>query len=321
MKILILNVGSTTIKWSVFDSRWKEHGLVENVKDFGFCLDEIMNNLKLKYSFGAVAHRIVHGGELKKNIALNLKTINYLKSLEKFAPLHQKNEIKGVEIAMKIFPKAKQIGILDTVFHSTIPEKAKIYAIPIEFYKKGIKRYGFHGSSHKYVSESLKGKAKKLVSCHLGAGCSITAIQNGRSIDTSMGFTPLEGVVMVTRSGSIDPGIMIYLKNENLQKLLNEKSGVYGISGKKDFRDVLKSKDKNSRLAVEVFCYSVAKCIGSYAAAMRGLDAVAFTGGIGENSSIARNKIIDYIKFLKPKVFIIKSDEREIMLKEALKLT
>jgi acetate kinase len=168
--------------------------------------------------------------------------------------------------------------------------------------------------------EKVGKKAKRLVSCHLGAGCSITAIKNGRSIDTSMGFTPLEGIVMMTRSGSIDPGILIYLKNENLNELLNEKSGVYGICGIKDFRDVLKSRDKKAKLAIEIFCYSVSKQIGAYAAVLGGLDGVAFTGGIGENSSIIRNKILEYIKFLKPKVFIIKSDEKEILLKEALKL-
>jgi len=170
------------------------------------------------------------------------------------------------------------------------------------------------------VSKLMKSRNLRIISCHLGAGCSITAIKNGKSVDTSMGFTPLEGVVMMTRSGSIDPGILLYLKNENLGKLLNEQSGIYGICGKSDFKSVVKSKDKKAKLAIEIFCYSVAKCVGAYASAMKGLDAVAFTGGIGENSSLVRGKIMSYIRFLKPKVFIIKADEKEIMLREALKI-
>jgi acetate kinase len=319
-KILALNIGSRTIKWAIFNGQWLEEGIKEEVKNFDSSLKEVLSKIKKRHFIDAVSHRIVHGGEIKKNTLVSEKILKYLISLEKFAPLHQKNGVKGIEVSKKIFPKAKQIAVFDTEFHATMPEKARIYAIPFRFYKKGIKRYGFHGISHRFVMEKVGKKAKRLVSCHLGAGCSITAIKNGRSIDTSMGFTPLEGIVMMTRSGSIDPGILIYLKNENLNELLNEKSGVYGICGIKDFRDVLKSRDKKAKLAIEIFCYSVSKQIGAYAAVLGGLDGVAFTGGIGENSSIIRNKILEYIKFLKPKVFIIKSDEKEILLKEALKL-
>jgi len=319
MAILILNIGSRTIKWAVYDNGWVESGKNEEVKDFESSLRKILLRINSQYRINATVHRIVHGGELKKSMIVSGHMVNYLKKFEKLTPLHQKNEIKGIEYSKKIF-RTKQIAVFDTAFHSTMPEKARVYAIPLKFYKKGVKRYGFHGSSHKYVAEKLGKKANKIVSCHLGAGCSLCAIKNGKSIDTSMGFTPLEGVVMVTRSGSIDPGILIYLKNENLNKMLNEESGVYGISGIKDFKKLLKSRDKKSALAIDVFCYSIAKCIGSYAAALGGLDAVAFTGGIGENSGSIRNKILKYIKFFKPRIFIIKADEKEVLLGEALKL-
>jgi len=322
MAILILNIGSQTIKWAVYNRQWKEEGNIA-ITNFDSQLKDILNKIRKKYSINLIAHRIVHGGE-RKNCFVDLKLMKYLESLEKFATLHQKYELKGIKASGKIFNNAKQAAIFDTSFHSTIPEKAKIYAIPYKFYEKGIKRYGFHGSSHRYVSEKvselMKRKNFRLVSCHLGAGCSVTAIENGKSVDTSMGFTPMEGIMMLTRSGSIDPGIIIYLKNENLNEILNEKSGIYGICGQKNFRKVLKSKNKKAKLAIEMFCYSAAKQIGAYASVMKGLDAVAFTGGIGENSGLVRKKILDYIKFLKPKVFIIKADEKEIMLKEALKL-
>jgi acetate kinase len=313
MAILILNIGSKTIKWAVFEGKWREEKTTYNLN-----IKKALEEIKSKYSIDIIAHRVVHGGKLNKNVLISDKIPGYLKSLEQFAPLHQKNEVRGIEISRKLFPKAKQVAVLDTEFHATIPEKAKIYAIPFKFYKKGIRRYGFHGISHRYVSEKVK--VKKLVSCHLGAGCSICAIKSGKSIDISMGFTPLEGTVMVTRSGSIDPGILIYLKNENLDKLLNEKSGTFGISGINDFKKMIKSRDKRAKLALEVFCYSVAKQIGAYAPVLGGVDAIAFTGGIGENSSLVRKKILQYIKFLKPKVFIIKTNEKEIMLREALKL-
>lgn len=322
MAILILNVGSQTVKWAVFDRRWEE-GLKEDIKSFDSEIRKILSHIRKKHSISIVAHRVVHGGKLK-DLIINSNVLEYLKSLKGLAPLHQENEIKGIGISMKLFPKAKHVAVFDTSFFSELPEKAKIYAIPLSFYEKGVRKYGFHGSSHEFIVQKLGRKFSKIISCHLGAGCSIAAIKNSRPIDTSMGFTPLEGVMMMTRSGSIDPGIIFYLGKryglKEAEKIINEKSGICGISGLGDFRKVLRSKDKKAKLAIEIFCYSIAKQIGAYAAVLEGVDAVVFTGGIGEHSEAVRKKIINYIKFLKPRVFVIKADEKEIMLKKARKL-
>ena len=328
MAVLILNIGSATIKWAVFEKGWQEEG-TKYIKNFDSDLNKILMDIKRKYFINAVGYRIVHGGDIERSAVLNGKILKKLNKFTEIAPLHETNELKGTGISRKIFSTAKHIAVFDTSFHSTMPEKAKIYAIPLEFYKNGIKRYGFHGISHKYVAEkvmkSLKAKKLRLVSCHFGAGCSITAIKDGKSIDTSMGFTPLDGIMMMTRSGSIDPGILIYLmkqgyNHDKLNKLLNENSGLKGISGIGDMRDLIKSNKKESKLAVDIFCYLAAKQIAAYSAALNGIDAIAFTGGIGENEKHIREKILKQLKFLKAKMFIIKANEKEIILKEVLNL-
>src|SRR3989344_6026797 len=205
MKILVLNVGSSTIKYSLFnDKKCLERGLEDRVKDYEKSLKNILKKVN---NFDIIIPRVVHGGELN-NCLINDKVLKKIEKYSEYAPLHNISELKIIKICKKLLPKVKQFAVFDTCFHRTISEKSKIYGLPYEYYQKGIRRYGFHGTSHKYVSIGLKGKT---ISCHLGSGCSITAIKDGKSVDTSMGFTPLEGVLMGTRCGDIDAGVVIYL--------------------------------------------------------------------------------------------------------------
>ncbi len=296
----------------------------------------------------AVGHRVVHGGEkhtksatIDKNV---LKTIEKLSSL---APLHNPANLASIKTSQKLLPKAKQIAVFDTAFHQSMPEKAYLYAIPQEFYKKHhIRRYGFHGTSHKYViNEALKilknkvasSKSKlnlsspKIISCHLGNGSSITASINGKCIDTSMGFTPMEGLPMGTRCGSIDPGIILHLAThlkftaKEIDHLLNHQSGLLALSQlSSDMRDIYQASQKNNRqatLTINLLAYQIAKQCGAYAAALQGLDALIFTGGIGEHAFYVRDKILSYLKFLHIKnIFVIPTDEEKQIAMETAEL-
>ena len=252
--------------------------------------------------------------------------VNILKKIESLAPLHDIPEIDVIE-SCKIF-KVKQYAVFDTEFHTTIPEKAKIYGLPYSYYKKGIRRYGFHGISHRYVVDYLRKNKlmkNKIIICHMGNGVTVSAIKNGKSIDTSMGFTPLEGPIMGSRSGSIDPSIIFFLSKKlslpKIKKILNYKSGLLGISGKSnDIRDLIKSKRKRSKLAIDVLCYQISKYIGSYIPVLNGLNLIVFTGGIGENVHLIRRKILKNINFIKFKTLVVKVNEEEVILKEVKKL-
>jgi len=324
--ILVLNSGSSTVKYSLFEIEnltLKEEGKKERIGLKGglpnyeeaiqSILDSLLEEKVRKTSqIKAVGHRIVHGGEdFKEPTLINEEAITKLKRYSELAPLHNPPNVLGVETATELLPEAKQVAVFDTAFHSTISKENFLYAIPYDFYEKhGIKRYGFHGISHQYVSEKseeiLEKKIGKLVSVHLGSGCSITAIQNGNSINTSMGFTPLEGLVMGTRSGNIDPAIVPYLirklnlESKEVERILNEESGCKGICGSKDFRDILKKKDndKKSKLAYDIFKRSVVQFIGKYVAEMNGVDVISFTAGIGEGSWELRKDVIDHFEFL-----------------------
>jgi len=309
MKILVLNCGSSTIKYELFENtRSLKSGMIENVKDYKKQLTKIIKSFD---SIDIVGHRVVHGGKLTKPTLITQNTIKQIKKYSKFAPLHNPANLKGITIAKRLLPKTKQYAVFDTAFHSTMPEYAKVYAIPLKYYKQGIQRYGFHGISHKYVYLEAKKQLKKnpnIITCHLGAGCSITAIKQGKVIDTSMGFTPLEGLVMMTRCGDIDPGINI-TKNE-----LNHKSGLYGLTGYNDFRDILKNKNKKQvRLALDIFLYRLKKYIHAYAGILASVDAVVFTGGIGENNKAMLKKLT------KHKALFIKTDEEKMIAIEILK--
>lgn len=341
MKILVLNCGSSSIKYKLFENEnLLVEGLIEKIGEkkskiknhkqgIKLVLEELLKSNKIKNfkEINAVGHRVVHGGKLTKPVVIDKRTINIIESYSKYAPLHNPVNLQGIKEIKRILPNVKQIAVFDTSFHQTMPEEASIYAIPYEFYKKdGIRRYGFHGISHEYTmlksAEILNKKTNNLnlITCHLGAGCSITAIKKGKVIDTSMGFTPLEGLAMMTRPGDIDPGILLYLaedKKMNLKKideLLNKKSGLAGISGKgNDMRNILdgyKKGDKKCKLALELFCYRIKKYIGAYTAALGKVDAIVFTAGIGENVAIIREKSTD-IKFLGIKIDKQKNKKNE----------
>ncbi|MBQ2987067.1 MAG: acetate kinase [Tyzzerella sp.] len=265
---------------------------------------------------GAVGHRLVHGGE--KFASSAVITDEMLKAVEEcndLAPLHNPANLIGVDACKKLMPNTPMVGVFDTAFHQTMPEKAYIYGLPYEYYDKyKVRRYGFHGTSHSFVSKrtaEILGASYdnlKTIVCHLGNGASICAVENGKSVDTSMGLTPLEGLVMGTRSGDIDPAILEFLaKKEDmditaLMNMLNKKSGVQGMSGlSSDFRDLSAGADagnKRAQTALDVFCYRVAKYVGSYTAAMNGVDAIAFTAGIGENDSYVREQVCKYLGYL-----------------------
>jgi acetate kinase len=261
----------------------------------------------------AVGHRVVHGGESFASTTVITKEVkSEIKKLFSLAPLHNPANYLGIEVAEKIFTKAKQIAVFDTAFHQTMPEKAYRYAIPQSFYKElGIRAYGFHGTSHKYVTEKtldyLGDPYAKLITIHLGNGCSMTAVRSGRSVDTSMGFGPLNGLIMGTRSGDVDPFIIFHLVNqlgyslEQVNHLLNKQSGMQGLTGFSDMRDITKSiKEGNheAELAYEMYAYRIKKYIGSYAAALNGVDAIVFTGGVGENDVNVRKLVCEEMEYL-----------------------
>ncbi|MEQ8419681.1 MAG: acetate kinase [Arenibacter algicola] len=262
---------------------------------------------------GIVAHRVVHGGNsFSETTAITQEVKDKIREISILAPLHNPHNLEGILLAEEAFPKAKQIAVFDTAFHQTMPVKAKKYALPNEFYTDhGIQAYGFHGTSHKYVSEKaisfLKLKSSKIITIHLGHGCSITAVRDGKSVDHSMGFTPANGLIMGSRSGDIDHSLIFYLVNnlgyglEEVNALLSKKSGMLGLTGHRDLRDIeakAKTGNKECILALEMNAYRIKKYIGAYAAAMNGLDAVVFSAGIGENSSTLRNLVCTDMDYL-----------------------
>ncbi|TDP06526.1 acetate/propionate family kinase [Halanaerobium congolense] len=271
----------------------KEYGVLENINEINI-----------------VGHRVVHGGEkFSGSVLINEDVIKALKENIKLAPLHNPANIMGIEVSKNLMPHTPDVGVFDTAFHQSMPEKSYLYAIPYEWYKdNGVRRYGFHGTSHKYVSErgsellEKDYKDLKIISCHLGNGASITAIEDGKVIDTTMGLTPLEGLVMGTRSGDLDAGIIPYIMKERnmdieeIDQALNTESGVLGISGiSNDFRDIGEKADlgdERAQLAIDIFCRRVKKYIGSYAALLGRVDLLIFTAGIGENAINIRKKIV-----------------------------
>lgn len=263
----------------------------------------------------AVGHRVAHGGEyFKKSALIDKEALEYIRKCSELAPLHNPANLMGIEVMQKMLPNVKQVAVFDTSFHQTMPPEAYLYAIPFKYYEENkIRRYGFHGTSHKFVAPkaaNLLGKKYedlKIIVCHLGNGASICAVKNGQSVDTSMGFTPVEGLVMGTRAGDLDLGALLYIAEkegfdfEAANKLINKQSGLLGITGKSsDMRDInadVEAGDQRSIYAHKTFCYRVKKYIGAYAAAMDGVDIIAFTGGIGENGIEQREEILKDLKF------------------------
>jgi len=314
--ILILNCGSQSIKWKVFDLpagkagknlKVKKHGQPKNFRDLKTDLKNIDQNIDL------IGHRFVHGGEVfRKPVEINKPTLKALKRLKSLAPLHNPHNVLGIKIASQVFPKVKQIIVFDTGFYKDLSDKVSIYPVPGNF-----KRFGFHGISHEYVmkkgTEFLFRKKELgsfgIISCHLGGGASITAIKNGKPIDTSMGYTPMEGLMMMTRSGDIDPGIVIKL-GRKAEHILNKESGIKAICGEVDMRDVLKRKDKKAKLALDMYVYRIQKYIGAYYAILGGCDLLIFTGAIGYGSARIRKMITKDLKILnKTKTLAIEPNE------------
>jgi len=266
-----------------------------------------------------VGHRVVHGGQkFSQAVLINDEVMSLIKEYAEFAPLHGSPNIAAIQSCQRLLPKSFNVAVFDTALYQAIPARAYLYGLPIEMCEKqGIRRYGFHGISHSYVAKEasrLIGKRLeelRIITCHLGSGASVTAFKHGKAVDTSMGFTPLEGVLMGTRPGDLDSGIIIYilkhlgLNAEQLEELLNKDSGLKGLCGKSDMRDIIyltEQGDEKARDALDVFVYRIQKYIGAYAAVLGGIDAVVFTGGIGENSPVLRKKILDAFGYLDVKV-------------------
>ncbi len=362
MKIFVVNCGSSSLKYQLINMENREviaKGLVERIGISGSVLKHQPNNgdkviieeympthkealknvidalthkdygvIKNMGEISAVGHRVVHAGEkFAYSVVINNEVINALKECIDLAPLHNPPNILGIEACQQLMPDVPMVGVFDTAFHQSMPKYAYIYPLPYEFYNEyGIRRYGFHGTSHKYVSERAATILRKniedlkIVTCHLGNGASIAAVKNGKSIDTSMGFTPLEGLAMGTRCGDLDPAIIGFLMDKEsldineVNNIMNKKSGVLGISGvSSDFRDIEEAANKGNEraaLALDIFAYKVKKYIGSYAAAMGGIDAIVFTAGLGENSASMREKICKGLEFLGVKVDKEKNNTR-----------
>jgi len=368
MKILVLNSGSSSVKYQMIDPETQTflaRGVVERIGMAGAMLThkphdrdevrlsgEILDHkiaieyvlsillsknhgvIKDKSEIAAVGHRVVHGGEtFKESVLISTEVIKEIARCMEYAPLHNPPNLKGIHATKALLPDIPQVSVFDTAFHQTMPDYAYMYGLPYVLYKRhGIRRYGFHGTSHLYVSrraaEMLKRPVNemKIITCHLGNGCSIAAVKYGESIDTSMGFTPLEGLLMGTRSGDIDPAVVLHIMNKEelamheANTMLNKHSGIQGLSGvSSDMREIEEEQDSNSRarLAHQVFCYRLKKYIGAYIAALGGADAVVFTGGIGENSALVRRNVLSEMQIFGIELSNEKNDaanqhEREI---------
>ncbi len=318
--ILVLNCGSQSIKWKVFSEKLQvlKEGKcdVSSAADYEKELDNEIGKLK-DFEITLIGHRVVHGGQ--KFVAptkISTDTVMELEKLNDLAPLHNPYNILGIKTCTKLFDTAPQIAFFDTEFFANLPERACTYALPENLNKEfGFRRYGFHGISHEFVSKKAGGR--KIISCHLGGGTSIAAIKNGKAVDISMGFTPMEGLVMITRSGSIDPGIILKMSEklgaEKTKEILNKKSGLKGICGANNMLEVLdmiKNSDEKAKLALDVFVYSIQKYIGAYFAILGGCDVLVFTGAIGSGSAKIRNMICKDLNILdKTKILAIETDE------------
>ena len=350
MKVLVLNCGSSSIKYKLYDmngqkelasggiekiglpdsflkftlSDGSKQVITQEIKEHTAGIELILKTLTdAKYGaiksldqIDAVGHRVVHGGDkFCSSVVINQEVINKIEECVDLAPLHNPANLKGIFAIQKILPKVPQVAVFDTSFHQTMPPYAYIYALPYDYYEKyGVRRYGFHGTSHRYVAKrgceflGLDLENSRIITAHIGNGGSITAIKNGKSIDTSMGMTPVEGLMMGSRSGSVDPGVLTYLmEKENLSTqqindIINKKSGLVGVSGvSSDMRDIenaIEQGNERARLAMDMYFYYILKYVSGYIAVLGGVDAIIFTGGVGENQPIMRKYVCDSLAFL-----------------------
>jgi len=348
MRILVINCGSSSIKYKLFRFPQRQclaKGLIEHIGEKGSSVKDHYSGLKLILNqhseVSAVGHRVVHGAEtFTKPVIITAKVINQIKRCSSIAPLHNPANLAGILACAKLLAGVTQVAVFDTAFHQTIPQKAYIYGLPYRYYEKfGIRKYGFHGTSHNYVAQLAAQKMKKplsrlkVITCHLGNGCSITAVRDGRSVDTSMGFTPLEGLVMGTRCGDIDAALVTYIMQKEkidisqVERILNKESGLLGLSGVSNDMRIIESRaragDRRCQLALEVFVYRIKKYIGAYTAIMGGCDAVVFTGGIGEHQKNIRRKIcnglFNHLKKM-PAILVIPTDEELMIASETYRL-
>ena len=362
MKILVLNCGSSSIKYKLFDMTTKEilaQGGIEKIGLVGSFLkltlpngekkilekdipehtagiEFILNTLvspeygaiKSLEEINAVGHRMVHGGErFSESVKLDKEVLDAFAACNDLAPLHNPANLKGVNAVSAILPNIPQVGVFDTAFHQTMPPKAYMYGLPYEYYEKyGVRRYGFHGTSHRYVSKrvcdflGINPEGSKIITCHIGNGGSITAIKDGKCVDTSMGLTPLEGLMMGTRSGDIDAGAVSFIMEKEgldangISNLLNKKSGVLGIFGEssdmRDLENAVAAGNPKAVLAEEMYFYRIKKYVGAYAAALGGVDIIVFTGGVGENQCNCRSEVCEGLEFMGVKVDLEKNKVR-----------
>ena len=361
MKVLVINCGSSSLKYQLIDSETEVAlavGLCERIGIDGrlnhtpnggekvvieqampdhevairMVLDALTNEnygvIKNLDEIDAIGHRLVHGGEeFASSVLINQDVINKVIECSDLAPLHNPANLKGVNAVSAILPNVPQVGVFDTAFHQTMPDYAYMYAIPYELYEKyGVRRYGFHGTSHRYVSQrvceflGVDPKGKKIITCHIGNGGSISAIKDGKCIDTSMGLTPLEGLVMGTRSGDIDAGAVTFIMEKEglnatgVSNLLNKKSGVLGVSGvSSDMRELeaaVAAGNPKAILAEKMYFYRIKKYIGAYAAALGGVDIILFTGGVGENQANCRSEVCEGLEFMGVKIDLEKNKVR-----------
>ncbi len=354
MKILVLNCGSSSIKYALYDMDSKTvmtsggaervgldgafvkvklangekkqvmHDIPEHTEGvkfiFSLLTDPEIGVIKDLKEIDAVGHRMVHGGEkFNKSVLLTEEVLKVFEECTDLAPLHNPANLKGVRAVQELMPGLPQVGVFDTAFHQTMPKEAYMYAVPYELYEKyGVRRYGFHGTSHRYVSQrvceflGVKPEGKKIITCHIGNGASIAAVKDGKCIDTSMGLTPLEGLMMGTRSGDIDGGAITFIQKklgldaDGMSNLLNKKSGMLGITGiSSDMREIdaaCEEGNERAKLAIEMYNYRIRKYIGAYAAAMDGCDIIVFTAGVGENQASMREKVCEGLSFMGVKV-------------------
>ncbi len=341
MKIAVINAGSSSLKFKLFDMKKNEvlkTVLIESIGKEGSRFQnhhDALESIEIDFlSLDAIGHRVVHGGEsFSQATLIDDNVINAIDKLSSLAPLHNPANLEGILVAYQKAAGVPQVAVFDTAFHSTMPKKAYLYALEYRMYEEfHIRRYGFHGTSHSYISKKAAEILDKnidkinLITLHLGNGASICAIQNGKSIDTSMGFTPLEGLVMGSRSGDIDPAIVIYMQRElgmsidEVDKELNTKSGLIGICGDNDVRNIIKSEDENAKLALNMMIRRIQKYIGSYMALLGNVDAIVFCGGIGENSAYIREEVLSSQMFSSVKSLVIKTDEELEIANECLKI-
>lgn len=368
MKILVLNCGSSSIKYALYDMDTKTvmtsggaervgldgafvkvklangekkkvmHDIPEHTEGvkfiFSLLVDPEIGVIKDLKEIDAVGHRTVHGGEkFNKSVRLTEEVLKVYEECNDLAPLHNPANLKGIRAVQELMPEMPQVGVFDTAFHQTMPKEAFMYALPYELYEKyGIRRYGFHGTSHRYVSQrvceflGVKAEGKKIITCHIGNGASIAAVKDGKCVDTSMGLTPLEGLIMGTRSGDVDGGALTFIEKklgldaDGLSDLLNKKSGMLGITGvSSDMREIEKAFEEGNeraKLAFDMYFYRIRKYIGAYAAAMDGCDIIVFTAGVGENQPSLREEVCKKLTYLGVEIDVEKN--KNLRGKEAL---